>query len=93
MLAPPAVRNRRKLLPPALTGGKIVYAADLFVNRRYLEKGYLTHRTLPCFAEPEREHGEETGGLELMPHQIVDKSDAPEPIEPAKTKNMAEWPR
>ena len=88
MLAPPAVRNRRKLLPSALTGGKTVYTADLFVNRRYLEKGYLTHRTLPCFAEP----GEESGGLELMPYQIMDRP-APEPAEPAKVKDMAKWPR
>ena len=90
LLAPPAVRRRRKLLPPALTGGKFVYAADLFVNRRYLEKNYLTHRTLPCFAEPEREHGEDWGGLELMPYQITERP-APEPVEPAKTKDMAKW--
>ena len=37
-----------------LTGGLTVYAADLFVNRRYLEKGYLTRRTLPCFARTGR---------------------------------------
>ena len=88
MLAPPAVRNRRTLLPLSLTGGRAVYAADLFVNRRDLEKGYLTHRTLPCFAQPG-----EAGGLELMPHQIVDRPADPNPAEPAKKLNMAEWPR
>ncbi len=70
MLASPAVRSRRKLLPAALTGGRTVYLADLFVNRRYLEKGYLTHRTIPCFAERGN-----IGGLEMMPYQIVEKSD------------------
>ena len=74
MLAAPAVRYRRKALPLSLTGGLTVYAADLFVNRRYLEKGYLTHRTLPCFAEPG-----EAGGMEMMPYQITDRRDAPEP--------------
>lgn len=74
LLAPPAVRSRRKALPLSLTDGRTVYVADLFVNRRYLEKGYLTHRTLPCFAEPGVE-----GGLDMMPYQITDRQDATEP--------------
>ena len=61
-----AVRYRRRPLPVSFTGGPTVYAADLFVVRRCLELGYLTHRLLPCFAEPG-----ESGGLELMPWQVA----------------------
>ena len=61
-----AVRYRRRPLPVSFTGGPTVYAADLFIVRRYLELGYLTHRLLPCFAEPGT-----TGGLELMPWQVA----------------------
>ena len=96
LLAPgPAVRRRRVPLPPALTGGATVYAADLFVNRRYLEKGYLTHRTLPCFAEPDatdKPESESGRGLELMPWQIAETTESAkiaEPTAPTKSPTVA----
>ena len=70
-----AVRYRRVKLPESFTGGPTVYAADLVVLRRYLEKGCLTHRGLPCFAEPG-----DTGGIELMPWHLLAAQETTESV-------------
>jgi hypothetical protein len=62
-------RYRRRLLPVSFTGGPKVYAADLWIRRKYLRGGYLTDPFLPCIAEP----GEE-GGLELVPYWIAEQT-------------------
>lgn len=61
-----AVRHRRRLLPPSFTGDRVVYAADLFIESRFLRDGYLTDRVLPCFAEEG-----DTGGIELVPYSLL----------------------
>src|SRR5262249_6649630 len=59
----PAPRRRARL-PPGFTGRRVVYAADFWIRRRYLRKGYLTdERRIPCVAEP----GDE-GAIEMLPY-------------------------
>src|SRR5439155_8757202 len=58
-----AVPYRRVRLPANLTDGRVVYAADLWIRRRYLPGGFLSdERRLPCIAEP----GDE-GAIEMLP--------------------------
>jgi hypothetical protein len=60
-----AVRNRRRRLPPEFTGGRVVYAADLWLHRPYLRRGRLCgERILNVIAEP----GDE-GAVEHLPYE------------------------
>lgn len=63
-----AERYRRRPLPVSFTGGPLVYAADLWVKRKYLRGGYLSGPWLPCIAEPGQE-----GGLELVPWWLAEQ--------------------
>lgn len=57
-----AYLDRRRLYPLSFTGGHRVYCADLWIDRVFLPKGYLTGRMLMCIAEPGSE-----GAIELLP--------------------------
>lgn len=58
-----AERHRRRRLPDSFTRGACVYAADLWIYRSFLPRGFvLSHERLPCVAEP----GEQ-GRIELLP--------------------------
>ncbi len=63
-----AVYGRRRQLPKSFTGNATVYAADLYIESKYLREGRLTEqdRVLLCLAEP----GEQ-GALELVPWWIT----------------------
>jgi hypothetical protein len=59
-----AVRNRRCRLPAAFADGRVVYAADLWLHRPYLRRGYLSgERVLKVIAEPGA-----NGAVEHLPH-------------------------
>jgi hypothetical protein len=47
-----AVMHRRRALPESFTGGPVVYLADLLIERRCLEEGYLTEPVVPALIEP-----------------------------------------
>lgn len=66
------VYHRRRQLPPAFTGGPIVYGCDLWIHRPYLSQGRLIseQRFLPCVAEPGS-----TGGIELLPDLEVEAAE------------------
>jgi tetratricopeptide (TPR) repeat protein len=54
--------ERRRQLPRSISGGAVVYLADLRVYRRFLRGCFLQDKLLTCVAQP----GEE-GKLELLP--------------------------
>lgn len=56
------VENARFRIPEKLTGGPEVYAAHLWITRRYLPGHQLQWPMVPCMAEPG-----ETGHLGLLP--------------------------
>jgi hypothetical protein len=61
--------HRRFRIPPELTEGRLMYAADLWVHRPFLANGYFsegTPRLLPLLAQPG-----DSGGVELIPHNRV----------------------
>jgi hypothetical protein len=47
-----AVNDRRRVLPPAMTGGPEVFALDILLQRSRLDGGYLGTNTLTILAEP-----------------------------------------
>jgi hypothetical protein len=58
--------HRRFRIPPELTEGRVIYAADLWVHRPYLADGYFSPRTprlVPVLVQPG-----DVGGVELVPH-------------------------
>jgi hypothetical protein len=60
-----AVLYRRVRLPSRFTDGRVVYAADLWIRRRCLPKGFIKdERRLACIAEP----GDE-GAIEMLPRE------------------------
>jgi len=61
-----AVRDRRQLVPPSLTGGVTVYAVDLQLYRARLATGAITDGEVICLAEPGPE-----GGAEQVPYWIT----------------------
>jgi len=61
-----AVRDRRVLLPPSLTGGVTVYAVDLQLYRARLATGTITDGEVVCIAEPGPE-----GSAEQVPYWIA----------------------
>ncbi len=61
--------HRRVRVPPELTNGRTAYIADLWFHRTFLTDRYLSPRQprlLPVLAQVE-----ETGGIELIPHDRV----------------------
>jgi hypothetical protein len=69
--------HRRFRLPDALTGGRAVFLADLWVHRPFIVDGQFHPRAeigdrprqIPCLAEP-NESG--WAGIELVPHNEVE---------------------
>ena len=63
--------DRRRPLPPSMTGGVTVYAADLILQRVRLNGGFLRGgNELVCLAEPEDPQNEKPA-IELVPWWIV----------------------
>jgi hypothetical protein len=63
--------HRRFRIPPEITEGRAVYAADIWVHRPCLPERYFSPRTprlIPVLAQPG-----ETGGVELIPHDRVEQ--------------------
>ena len=61
------VPTRRRRIPPALTGGRIVYAVDLMLQRTRLAGGYLQQPLMPCLAWPG-----DTGPIEIVPWTLME---------------------
>lgn len=63
------VPHRRRPLPPAFTDGVPVYAADVYLPRRYLADGFLQGTSIACLIT-----SGERGTVELLPHWVVGDS-------------------
>jgi hypothetical protein len=68
-------RSRRRKLPLSITGGRIIYACDLFVHPLYLPDRHLSDEmpVIPCLAQPG-----DVGEIRAMPYWCAFDVAAPE---------------